>query len=350
MSLQSIWFRRNARLERCLISDADHVKRGDKGDHVALIQGALLMLDKSKISGDEQTRQSYEHSTANAVLEYKKKRNIINFSYQTSADDIVGRMTMQSLDAETLAYERRNFGLLLSFGVPSPPRGVIISQSEPIAASWARQVVEATKPNFVPPVRSPVGKPRDIVKGLESAIQTAGPGGLLIFAVGHGVSDDGGGRFDIADHVKMRIGGLGANRDPKAFVDVFYEDKPPSGSSPPWSEKENDDKTHPPGWQERLDRWEIYQDLCKAFAAAQLGMVVLLTCNIGNSLDFLKKVASQWKTPILAYRGFTWYEGTYPHVRALLEKDLNRPGVGTNVPFSEISIPISLPDMVVVPP
>ena len=31
-------------------------------------------------------------STASAVLAYKQKRRIINFTYQTQADDIVGRL------------------------------------------------------------------------------------------------------------------------------------------------------------------------------------------------------------------------------------------------------------------
>jgi hypothetical protein len=39
-------------------------------------------------------------------LSYKKKRNIINRSYQTQADNIVGKMTIASLDNEMMARER----------------------------------------------------------------------------------------------------------------------------------------------------------------------------------------------------------------------------------------------------
>lgn len=39
-------------------------------------------------------------STANAVLNYKQKRSIINLSYQTQADNIVGKMTVGALDRE----------------------------------------------------------------------------------------------------------------------------------------------------------------------------------------------------------------------------------------------------------
>jgi hypothetical protein len=342
-----MWFGGNARLEQCLILDPAHVQEGDNGDHVTLVQGALFMLDGANISNDEQIQQSYGDSTANAVLEYKTERNIINWVYETTPDNIVGRMTMQSLDTEMLAYEFTNFHLLLSFGVPSPPRGFVISQSDPTPAAWARRVQEAN--SFLTNRPSPVNvRPEDIVSFLKQTISDAGNGGLLIFAVGHGSITPGYpamGAFDLADNAAMRIGGKGSNRDPAVFQDVFYADP-----DFPRSEKENDEDTHPDGWQGRLDRWSMYQDLSNTFANGGLAMVVLLTCRIGSSTDFLKKVASQWKTPILAYKDFVWYEGLYPHARAVLQKDIGRPGVGTNVPFSEISIPISPPDMVVVSP
>jgi hypothetical protein len=338
-----------------------------------LIQSALCMLDGAGISGDEQARQFYGQGTAMAVLNYKKKRKIINYSYQTSPDDIVGRMTIRSLDTEMLAYERGKFGLLLAFGVPSPPRGVIISQSHPLPAGWARQLVRAN--NLLDRVESRAVTPQDIVKSIQGTIKKAGPGGLLIFAVDHGITDPNGypsaGAFDLADGGRMRIGGLGSFSDPKIFADAFYDTRPPPGSTSPFSEKENDESTHPFGWKLRHDRWPIHQDLCQAFVNGKLRHIVLLTCRIGNSTDFLKKrvcesprrdspqdpdshtpskVASQWQTPILAYRDFVWYDGIFPNIRAVLDKDENTPGQGTNVPFSEICIPISPLDMVVVSP
>ena len=39
------------------------------------------------------------------MLAYKQKRNIINRSYQTKADNIVGKMTMAALDKEMLEAE-----------------------------------------------------------------------------------------------------------------------------------------------------------------------------------------------------------------------------------------------------
>jgi hypothetical protein len=352
MPLQSMWFRQNQRLNQCHLSDPAHVKVGDKGDHVALIQDAVCMLDGARISMDEQGRQFYGNSTASAVLQFKTKRKIVNFSYQKTADNIVGRLTIGWLDREMLAYERRKLNSLIAFGIPAPatPRGVVLTQSAPLAEHWATQLARATT-SKVKKMKSSATQPRDIVKDIQKAVTFARPGGLLIFAVGHGLTDGqfpNAGGFDLADHDRMRIGGKFAFRNPRDFVDVFYDTPNPPPSTP--SDKEIDDKHHIGGSQYRAEHWKIYQDLCKVFVDGQLGLIVLATCNVGNSTDFLKKVASQWKTPILAYKDFTWYSGFFPHVRLVLEKDLKTPGKGTNVPFSEICFPLSLSDMVVVSP
>jgi peptidoglycan hydrolase-like protein with peptidoglycan-binding domain len=48
---------------------------------------------------------NYWPKTAAAVLDYKRRRNIVNTAYQTTADDIVGDMTISALDREMLALE-----------------------------------------------------------------------------------------------------------------------------------------------------------------------------------------------------------------------------------------------------
>ena len=98
MSLQSELFKGDQRLEACLHVDASHVTPGTVGEFVTKIQKALFILDGAVIDPSEQGR--YGPSTANAVLTYKKKRKIINYSYQTQADNIVGKMTIASLDNE----------------------------------------------------------------------------------------------------------------------------------------------------------------------------------------------------------------------------------------------------------
>jgi hypothetical protein len=101
MILQSILFRGDQSLQAAAVSDQAHICRGAKGDHVAKIQAALNILDEAalKVDGD------YGPKTARAVLSYKTKRNIINRSYQQSADDIVGRMTIAALDRELTALK-----------------------------------------------------------------------------------------------------------------------------------------------------------------------------------------------------------------------------------------------------
>lgn len=100
MPLQSPYFAGNARLQSCLTSDASHVTPGAEGDFVGLIQRAIVHLDRTTIDRAELAAERYGPSTAGAVLAYKRKRGIINPSYQSSADNIVGKMTIAALDDE----------------------------------------------------------------------------------------------------------------------------------------------------------------------------------------------------------------------------------------------------------
>jgi hypothetical protein len=105
MGLRSHRFAGDSKLEAAAISDPAHILRGAVGQHVAKIQHALIELDGAVIDPGELQRSQYGPSTANAVLNYKRKRNIINRSYQTQADDIVGKMTIAALDHEMLEHE-----------------------------------------------------------------------------------------------------------------------------------------------------------------------------------------------------------------------------------------------------
>lgn len=101
MALRSKLFRGDPKLEAAAVSDAAHIVPGSAGPHVGKIQQALIELDGAAIAVDS----IYGPATAAAVLAYKQKRNIINTARQTKADNIVGKMTMASLDAEMLANE-----------------------------------------------------------------------------------------------------------------------------------------------------------------------------------------------------------------------------------------------------
>jgi hypothetical protein len=93
------------RLEACLVQDSAHLTRGTRGEFVAKVQAALIFIDGLQIDDKELDSHTYGPSTAAAVLAFKKKRKIINQSYQKTEDDIVGKMTIKALDDELLAAE-----------------------------------------------------------------------------------------------------------------------------------------------------------------------------------------------------------------------------------------------------
>lgn len=105
MTLKSKRFAGDQKLEAAAIADQAHIIRGASGVHVAKIQSALIELDGALISGQELQRSQYGDSTSRAVLTFKTKRNIVNRSYQTQADNIVGKMTIAVLDSEMLTRE-----------------------------------------------------------------------------------------------------------------------------------------------------------------------------------------------------------------------------------------------------
>ncbi len=105
MPLLSELFRRNARLQQCLVDDSAHVTPGSRGVHVALIQYAVLAIGDGSIDGSEILGNLYGTSTPARVLDYKQKRGIINLSYETTADNIVGKMTIARLDLDMASAE-----------------------------------------------------------------------------------------------------------------------------------------------------------------------------------------------------------------------------------------------------
>lgn len=105
MALSSQLFRRNKRLQDCLVSDRAHVTPGSRGLHVQLIQFAVLTLQNGQILGNEIMSATYGPSTAALVLAYKKRRKIINTAYQKTPDNIVGKMTIAALDFDMVLEE-----------------------------------------------------------------------------------------------------------------------------------------------------------------------------------------------------------------------------------------------------
>ncbi len=100
MPLKSAALAGDERLEACLVKDGAHLTRGVQGEFVAKVQAVLIFLDELTIDEKELETNTYGPSTAAAVLEFKKRRKIINHSYQQHEDDIVGKMTIKAMDDE----------------------------------------------------------------------------------------------------------------------------------------------------------------------------------------------------------------------------------------------------------
>jgi hypothetical protein len=157
MGLQTKLFRNDPRLEAAAVSDPAHIKIGASGDHVRKIQIALVLLDNAVISANEMQQASFLTSTALAVLTYKTKRNIVNRSYQTQADNIVGKMTMASLDRELLKLEAAPSAPIkiqsLSGSRVLPPRSlaVVAFLKDPLNSASDSSLVGAPKilPNTI---------------------------------------------------------------------------------------------------------------------------------------------------------------------------------------------------------
>lgn len=105
MPLQSKHFSGDKRLEACLVQDSAHVLRGDRGPYVLKIQQAVVILSDEAVPIEELDEMRYGPDTAKAVLSYKRQNSIINFAYQTTADDVVGKMTIKSLDEGMARFE-----------------------------------------------------------------------------------------------------------------------------------------------------------------------------------------------------------------------------------------------------
>src|SRR5262249_32519889 len=144
--------------------------------------------------------------------------------------------------------------------------------------------------------------PKDVAKVYDTAAGLAGSGGIVIINAGHGipsatgVQDDG--RLDLAPHQRFMLGGrndvlvgkTGDPKKPKMHTSAFYDEEP---GPPGLSMKHEDERLNQgtPGAKQRLANWAAYESICNSFKAKRLHGIVLLTCRMGQSSGFLKKVA-----------------------------------------------------------
>ncbi len=376
MPLSSIMFSSDQRLQACLVNDAAHVTQGDSGDHVMLIQAALIIIDGADIMADGR----YGPLTAAAVLAYKTRNGIVNTSYQRQPDNIVGKMTIAQLDKDMLALEAP-FAFLAGpvaafrgmFFAPkiktTSPKIVIVTETNPPWFAWAKQ----SKKHFdsLPESKglvkvAPLGNGLSVAAAasqLASAAAMAGQGGIIVLSVGHGApgTSPDSGVLDLAPDHRFQLGGRNAwlvgqpkpkdlgQTDPRAHphpsqTSAFYADRPQPSSSniTILSDLENDQNSNTAAAKIRIDNFQQYQKVQTAFKP--LGLIVLLTCRVGGASGFLQRVRQQFGTPLVAYkRRVAGQEQANGRTRIFLEGDAA--GSGTNVATGEFLIPISFNDM-----
>jgi len=122
--------------------------KGAVGDHVHKIQKALLAIDNADIARLEISTKTFGASTEKAVLQYKTKRRIINTSYQSAPDAIVGIMTMASLDKEMIKVEAQQDELTVLSALAAaigntPEQKTVVTNKTPL-----RSTVDILKSNI----------------------------------------------------------------------------------------------------------------------------------------------------------------------------------------------------------
>lgn len=101
MPLKSDLFKGDPKLEACALHHSAHITPGMRGEQIGKIQSALgTLIPDRQIEKLELDQKRYGPSTAAAVSDYKTRRKIINFSYQRTPDNIVGKMTIAAMDDE----------------------------------------------------------------------------------------------------------------------------------------------------------------------------------------------------------------------------------------------------------
>lgn len=187
-----------------------------------------------------------------------------------------------------------------------------------------------------------------VIAMVQKAVNLAGPNGTLVFNVGHGVvsaSNTGtDGWVDLAPGGTFKLGGLNTK---DSYVNVFYDMAipRPGVNMKPKSDLDND-KDFNPG-SDKLKRWAKYEKLCKIIKNGKLKKVVFLTCNIGNALDFLRKISIDFDTVCEAYKHKVQLTPQSNNkMRVHLKTD--PVGVRTNIPDNEQELMIGLQESDVV--
>ncbi|MFO0889767.1 MAG: peptidoglycan-binding domain-containing protein [Isosphaeraceae bacterium] len=372
MALSSMRFAFDARLQQ-VAENNPTMKRGETGESVASVQSALVDLGYSMPittnNGRRQPDGIFGQETENVVRQYQRTEGL-------SPDGIVGRFTIASLDEAMRAQEE---ALIPSSGFGGPLLGsvikapatqkkisfVIVTEMNAPWFGWAKQIKKTLGSIGADFVEIPNGASVSTVASrLKKAATKAGPRGILVMSVGHGgvvdaVSKEEG-FFDLGPKGSFPLGGMNAvlPGDPippgkkvhpvraSAYYDLRVPNKILKGGFAP-SRKDEDEASGGQMAKVRLNNFKQYMDVCDTFKKTGLACVVLLTCKVGASSGFIKRVRQQWGTPIVGYnRRVVGQEQESGRTRIFLEGDA--PGKGTNIAFGEFFVPMG-PGMVAFP-
>jgi hypothetical protein len=216
---------------------------------------------------------------------------------------------------------------------------------------WGRQYA-AADPQGRRVVQMSAATAQAAVDATQAAALLASPGGRVIYAVGHGGGSDRdarAGNADFAPNRQLRV---------TQFV-AFYDD---STSAYPRSVRQMEAELPPRGAQTRIRRWcdeyiehecrlgvqqlrdrsrvqPLYDQLGVIYRAHPVGVVILLTCNVGSAVEFLDELATDLGVPVRAYTRRVMSGrpgGRRARVRMFLEGDDE--GQGTNVQLAETEL------------
>jgi hypothetical protein len=127
------------------------------------------------------------------------------------------------------------------------------------------------------------------------------------------------GTVDLAPNQKLR---LARSTAANVFIDPFYDWRFPRPGLATSSDKEADERVKPTGAANRLQHWATYQQIATAMKSNNVYRVTLLTCNVGNAPNFIKKLALDWNTLVRAYTRKVWFVGVNP-AKVCLDGDEN---------------------------
>lgn len=197
---------------------------------------------------------------------------------------------------------------------------VILSVKDGQWDRWGNQFVAAQPLAREQLLVSPTASVSQAKTALLRAIREAGSSGTVIISVGHGAASGDNpleGMVDLAPRKVMRLGGANASVPPN-FVSVFYDVA--LGGGPRLSDLDNDLKFNPGA--ARLKNWRIYEEISSTFRQVAPREVVLLSCNVGNGTDFVRKIANDWQVIVRAYKVKVALDVNPPRFKVYL---INRP-------------------------